>query len=1001
MKTKIKLAGLALLALTSTLSSAAPLGTAFTYQGRLQAGGAPANGVYDLQCVVHDAEFSGLQIGATFITNGVGVSNGLFTTMLDFGPDVFDGNARWLIVAVRTNGGGGFTVLSPRQPLAPAPQALYARAAGTATSATTAGSADSVSAANITGTVSLAQLAGPVLTNNQTGVTLGGTFSGNGSALTSLNAANVSGGTLADARLSGNVARTNQVWLLGGNAGTTPGAQFLGTSDNQPLEFKVNGMRALRLEDNGDGSDLGSIPDGAPNVVAGSPWNFVGPGVVGATISGGGATNYYGIVSTNAVLADYANVGGGLANRIGSFAATIAGGQANNIGTNSHYSAIGGGYENDIAAHSELATIAGGVFNNISTNSWYAAIGGGYDNDIAHNSRSATIAGGEANELGAHSRYGSIGGGYNNSIYPNSAYATIPGGYYNSATDYAFAAGTLAKANHTGAFVWADPTGLAFSSTATNQFLIRATGNVGINKNNPATALDVNGTVTATTFSGALRLNDGDIYLRGGSDTNHGLGWFGGGKTFAGFSANGPVLYGYSGGILGVTGGTAKPTLTWGSSYVDVYGDLGVTNTLFADTGGQNNGALKPGLTFGGSHSGEGIASKRTSGGNQYGLDFYVNSIARLSITHNGNVGINKNNPATALDVNGTVTATSFSGSGAGLTGLSAGSLSGTLADARLSANVPLLSAGKLPDSVLSANVALLNGSQTFTGAKSFSSPIHLNNGDIFFRGSADENHGLGWFGFGKEFAGVNLDGPVLYGCDGGGLGTRCNTNLALRWKGDGNVIIDPNGQDNGAFPRLSFGGGGAGNAAGIASKRTTGGNQYGLDFWAGDYVRLRISSVGNVGIGRSAAANRLELAGNASKDTAGSWLANSDARIKTDVATITNALATLDRVRLVNFRYTDDYRAAHPGIEDRAYLNVVAQEFQEVFPDSVQASGEKLADGGEILQVDTYPLTIYSAAAIQELRRELQEQRDENAQLKHRLEKLESLLLPPTGGGQ
>jgi cell division protein FtsB len=66
-----------------------------------------------------------------------------------------------------------------------------------------------------------------------------------------------------------------------------------------------------------------------------------------------------------------------------------------------------------------------------------------------------------------------------------------------------------------------------------------------------------------------------------------------------------------------------------------------------------------------------------------------------------------------------------------------------------------------------------------------------------------------------------------------------------------------------------------------------------------------------------------------------------------------------------------------------------------------VKSSGEKLADGSEILQVDTYPLTIYSAAAIQELNQKIEDQRAENAELKARLEKLEQLITAKTGGGQ
>jgi len=150
----------------------------------------------------------------------------------------------------------------------------------------------------------------------------------------------------------------------------------------------------------------------------------------------------------------------------------------------------------------------------------------------------------------------------------------------------------------------------------------------------------------------------------------------------------------------------------------------------------------------------------------------------------------------------------------------------------------------------------------------------------------------------------------------------------------------------------------------------------------------------GNIGIKRTPTTNALEVEGQASKSTAGNWAANSDRRIKWAIQPLTGALEKLDQVRLVDFRYTDDYRATHPGIADKRYLNVIAQEFAEVFPDHVQSSGEKLADGSEILQVDTYPLTIYSAAAVQELHRENQALKKQLADQEERLRRLETLLL-------
>ena len=163
--------------------------TAFTYQGRLDVSGSPANQSYDLTFALFSVSSGPGQIGSTIISLSTPVSNGLFTVTLDFGNQ-FLGAARWLEIGVRTNGGSAFTTLTPRQPLTASPYALYAPNAGTAASAS------SVSAANITGTLPLTQLPSTVLTNGQTGVTIAGTFVGNGSGITNLSLAANSGGAI-------------------------------------------------------------------------------------------------------------------------------------------------------------------------------------------------------------------------------------------------------------------------------------------------------------------------------------------------------------------------------------------------------------------------------------------------------------------------------------------------------------------------------------------------------------------------------------------------------------------------------------------------------------------------------------------------------------------------------------------------------------------------------------------------------------------------------------
>ncbi len=132
MKTLLRSCVLVLLFVAGFSIHADPLGTAFTYQGRLIDGGAAANGAYDLQFSLYDLPSAGSQTGGALIKENVPVVNGLFTVELDFGPGIFTGNALWLSMGVRPGSSTGtFATLPVRQALTPAPTSQYSLVAGT------------------------------------------------------------------------------------------------------------------------------------------------------------------------------------------------------------------------------------------------------------------------------------------------------------------------------------------------------------------------------------------------------------------------------------------------------------------------------------------------------------------------------------------------------------------------------------------------------------------------------------------------------------------------------------------------------------------------------------------------------------------------------------------------------------------------------------------------------------------------------------------------------
>jgi hypothetical protein len=206
MKTRVSLA---LLAWFTAQIGAAPLGTAFTYQGQLSEGTLPANGIYDFRFAVYDLAAGGSAVAGPLTNAAVLVSNGLFTAVLDFGANPFTGDTRWLAIDVKTNGAASYTPLTPRQPLAPTPYALYAPNAGSATMAN-----------------SFTGLLGGDVTGNQAGtavISVGGqsaAYVAAGASTANAATAASTPGALVKRDASGNFAAGTIAANLSGNAAT-------------------------------------------------------------------------------------------------------------------------------------------------------------------------------------------------------------------------------------------------------------------------------------------------------------------------------------------------------------------------------------------------------------------------------------------------------------------------------------------------------------------------------------------------------------------------------------------------------------------------------------------------------------------------------------------------------------------------------------------------------------------------------------------------------------
>ncbi len=316
-------------------------------------------------------------------------------------------------------------------------------------------------------------------------------------------------------------------WDTTGNV--VAAGEFLGSTNNVPVEIKANNRRAARFE-SGFGSANESI------VILGSSANIaVGRG---ATIGGGGssAMTCGGGTSSCGNVTDelFATIAGGAGNAIVGPWSVIGGGDSNS--TSGSYTAIGGGGRNNINQQAIYATIAGGNSNTVSGQ--YGAVSGGSINSALGNWSIA--AGGQGNA--AQSGHSVVSGGSNNfasadgstvaggifnyasgirgvvaggeSGTASGAYGFVAGGFFNCAGGRSsFAGGRRAQirpgtASGTvgegcfgvtatgtadgdgGSFVWADNQDVSVVTTGPNQFIARVSGGAMFNTNALTSSFD-------------------------------------------------------------------------------------------------------------------------------------------------------------------------------------------------------------------------------------------------------------------------------------------------------------------------------------------------------------------------------------------------------------------------------------------------------------------------------------------------------------------------------
>jgi hypothetical protein len=285
--------------------------------------------------------------------------------------------------------------------------------------------------------------------------------------------------------------------------------------------------------------------------------------------------------------------------------------------------------------------------------------------------------------------------------------------------------------------------------------------------------------------------------------------------------------------------------------------------------------------------------------------------------------------------------------------------------------------------SVTSDNLAFDTASlQKMTGGmgEDSSENIYLSDHTLFLR--SDQDHGVGYFGSDSTsgnttFANYNVNGPVVFGWDGGALGAdqNGNQNLALQWDANQNVTIP------GALQLSKITSG----PLWIECNTIINGNadqgSLALDVIGKAYVQGNAEIVSGLSIDGYNLPDTYALYVQGNTFSSGGW-SGSDARWKKNVRPLAKALDKVSRLQGVTYDWRrEEFPEKH--FDAGAQLGFLAQDVEQVVPEVVRTD----ANGYKAVAYEK--LTVVLTEAMKEQQTEIESLKARNESLKEDVARL------------